>query len=120
LKKKILIYNGKTIGQIEYAPANASGYPIHGEKIIVMNCIWVLRKAKGQNFGKKLVNEMIKECKGANGFTSIAQENYWSPWFKKNQIEKLGFKLTDSIKVKHKIKTHKSKIQNTLNVATKK
>jgi len=48
--KKILIYEGKVVGTIEYAPAEASGYPITGDNVIVMNCVWVLRKAKGHNF----------------------------------------------------------------------
>ncbi|MCK4424574.1 hypothetical protein KAU93_02725, partial [Candidatus Bathyarchaeota archaeon] len=50
--KKLLIFNGKILGQIEYAPAEASYYPVTGENIIAMNCIWVLRKAKGHNLGK--------------------------------------------------------------------
>ena len=51
--KKLLIFGGGVVGQIEYAPAEVSGYPIIGDNVIVMNCIWVLRKAKGHNFGKQ-------------------------------------------------------------------
>lgn len=39
--KKLLIFNGEVVGQIEYAPAEASGYPIMGDDVVVMNCIWV-------------------------------------------------------------------------------
>jgi len=67
-----------------------SYYPIMGDNMIVMNCIWVLRKAKGHNFGKQLLEEMIKSEKDASSFATIALENHWSPWFKKRQIEKLG------------------------------
>jgi len=102
--KKLLILNKEIVGQIEYAPAEASGYPIEGEKIIVMNCIWVLRKAKGHNFGKQLFNSMIENEKNATGFTTIALENHWSPWMKKEQMEKLGFKSLDSVEVRHKTK----------------
>ena len=49
--KKLLFFDGKLVGQIEYAPAEVSGYPIScDEKYVVLNCIWVLRKAKGHNF----------------------------------------------------------------------
>ena len=41
--KKILIYNGEVVGTIEYAPSNVSYYPIVGDNLVVMNCIWVLR-----------------------------------------------------------------------------
>jgi hypothetical protein len=104
-RKEILFLNGKAVGQIEYSPAEVSGYPIScNERCIVMNCIWVLRKAKGNNFGKLLMNNMIKSERDAACFATIGLENHWSPWFKKWKMEKLGFKSIDSIEVMHKIK----------------
>lgn len=102
--KKLLILEDKIVGQIEYAPAKVAGYPIIGDNIIVMNCIWVLRKAKGHSFGKILLENMKKNEENAEGFATIALDNHWSPWFRKWQIEKLGFKSIDKIKVMHKIK----------------
>jgi len=102
--KKLLISNGDVVGQIEYAPAEASGYPIIGTNVIVMNCLWVLRRAKGHGFGRLLTESMIKSEKDAVGFATIALENHRSPWFRKWQMEKLGFKSLDSIKVTHKAK----------------
>jgi hypothetical protein len=102
--KKLLILNGEVVGQIEYAPAEISGYPITGDGVIVMNCVWVLRKARSHNFGKMLVEDMVKSEKDAAGFATIALEGHWSPWFKKSQIEKLGFKPIESIRVSHKTK----------------
>ena len=100
LKKKILYWKGDPVGQIEYAPANYSGYPIYGEKLLILNCIWVLRKAKGHRFGKILMNEMIRQEKWANAIATIGLEGHWSPWMKKQQMEYLGFKSIDAIKVK--------------------
>ncbi len=102
--KKLLVFDGKIVGQIEYAPAEACGYPIIGDDTIVMNCIWVLRKAKGHNFGKRLVADMIESEKNAVGFATIALEKHWSPWLKKWQMEKFGFEPVDSIEVAHKTK----------------
>jgi hypothetical protein len=102
--KRLLIFNRNVMGQIEYAPAEVSAYPIMGDRIIVINCIWVLRKAKGHNFGKRLVADMMKSQKNARGFTTIALENHWSGWLKKEHMEKLGFKSVDSIKVTHRTK----------------
>ena len=107
--KKLLMFNGEIVGQIEYSPAEVSYYPIMGHNIIVVNCIWVLKKAKGHNFGKQLLEDMIKSEKDASGFATIALENHWSPWFKKWEIEKLGFKPLCSIKVAHKTK-YKGKV----------
>jgi len=103
-RKKLLIFDGDIVGQIEYAPAEASYYPIMGDNIMVMNCIWVLRRAEGHNFGKHLVENMIKSEKDATCFATMALENHWSPWFKKWQVEKLGFRPLDSIDVVHKTK----------------
>jgi len=102
--KKLLIFNGEVVGQIEYAPAEASGYPITGDDIIVMNCIWVLRRAKGHNLGKRLLIDMMESERDAVGFATIGLEDHWSPWLIKRQMEKLGFKSIDSIRVKHKMK----------------
>lgn len=102
--KKLLIFNGEVVGQIEYAPAKASGYPITGDDVIVMNCIWVLRKAKGRNLGKRLLMDMMESERDAAGFATIGLENHWSPWLKKWQMEKLGFKPLKSVNVMHKIK----------------
>lgn len=102
--KKILIYNGDVVGQIEYAPAETSGYPILGRDIIVMNRIWVLRRAKGRSFGKLLVENMVESEVDARGFATIGLENHWSPWMKKWQMEMLGFKSIKFIEVRHKFK----------------
>lgn len=107
--KKLLLVCGRVVGQIEYAPAEVSYYPITGENVIVMNCIWVLRKMKGRNFGDFLVKDMIKSEETASCFASIGLENHWSPWFIRWQMEKIGFKSLDYLKVKHKTK-HKERI----------
>jgi hypothetical protein len=52
---------------------------------------------------------MLRSEKLAAGFATIALENHWSPWFRKRQMEKLGFKPVDSIKVSHKTK-HKGRV----------
>jgi len=102
--KKLLISNGDVVGQIEYAPAEASGYPIFGDNVVVVNCIWVLRRVKGHNFGKRLLTVMMESEKNAVGFATIALENHWSGWLRKEHMEMLGFKSIDSIEVKHKTK----------------
>jgi len=105
--KKVLVHNKKVVGQIEYSPAEASYYPIMGEDLVVMNCIWVLRRAKGHGFGRQLLKNMMDSEKDASGFATIALENHWSPWFRKEQVEKLGFETLDSMRVAHLVKHRK-------------
>jgi hypothetical protein len=104
LHKKLLLLNEQIVGQIEYSPAEVSYYPIVGDNIVVLNCIWVLRKAGGHGFGKRLLKEMIEGERQASGFATVALENHWSPWFRKDQMEKLGFTSLDSIRVVHRAK----------------
>jgi hypothetical protein len=102
--KKLLLLNEQVVGQIEYSTAIVSYYPIIGDNVTVLNCIWVLKKAGGHDFGKRLLEDMMASEKEASGFATIALENHWSPWFKKDQMEKLGFKPLDCITVVHKTK----------------
>jgi len=102
--KKILIFEGDQVGTIEYAPADGAGLPILGDNVVVMNCIWVHRRARGHSFGKQLLKDMIESEKGASGFATIALENYWGPYFKRREIESLGFESVKSVTVRHKTK----------------
>ena len=102
--KKLLIVDGDVVGTIEYAPSEVSYYPIIGDNVMVVNCIWVLRRAKGHNFGKLLVEDMRKSEKHSSCFATIALKDHWSPWFRKWQMEKLGFKPLESIRVTHNTK----------------
>ncbi|NIV43387.1 hypothetical protein GWN49_00585 [Candidatus Bathyarchaeota archaeon] len=102
--KKLVIFDEDIVGQIEYSPSEVSYYPIHGDDVLVMNCIWVLRRAKGHDFGKLLIANMTKSERAASCFATIGLENHWSPWFRKWQMEKLGFRSLESVNVEHRTK----------------
>ena len=104
LRKEILLLNGDAVGQIEYAPAEASGYPIRGRDIWVMNCIWVLRRAGGRRLGKLLMERMLRGIGEAGGVATIALEGHHSPWMKLWQMEYLGFKSIDHRRLRHRVK----------------
>jgi hypothetical protein len=59
-------------------------------------------KSKGTPFGKQLINDMITNEKDASGFATVALENHWSPWMKKDQMKRLGFRAIDDVKLRHK------------------
>jgi len=101
-RKKVLFYKGDHAGMIEYAPAEASGLPIMSENVIVMNCIWVHRRAAGHHFGKQLVAHMMEDKKGVAGFAILGCEEFHRVYVRKDDMERLGFESVKSIKVKHK------------------
>ena len=100
--KKIVELNGEIVGQIEYSPSEVSALPISGNDIFVMNCIWILRRAKGRNLGKVLLDEVILSSKkeNAKGLATIGLKNHPSPWLKRDQMEKLGFHVIKSIELR--------------------
>lgn len=67
-----------------------------------MNCIWVQKTTQGHGFGKQLLKSMIESEKDASGFATIALENYWGGYFRKSEIESLGFRSIKSVRVRHK------------------
>lgn len=103
-QKRLLIVDDEVVGQVEYAPAEVSGYPIIGDDLIVMNCIWIFARARGHGFGRMLVEEMRRSEPATSGFATIALENHWSPWFKKDHMEYLGFQPVEAILLRHKTK----------------
>lgn len=104
LRKHVLFMDGDPVGMIEYAPAEASPYPIDGEGVVVMSCIWVLKRAAGRGFGKTLLKVMLEEARDAAGFASIALDGHPSPWFRLSQMECLGFTSIDSRRMRHRVK----------------
>lgn len=100
--KKVLFYKGDHVGMVEYAPADASGLPIKGKNVIVMNCIWVHRRAAGHHFGKRLIAHMKKDEKEAAGFATLGCEGFHRVYVRKVDMERLGFESVKSAKVKHK------------------
>jgi len=103
-RKHVLFVDGEDIGVIEYAPPEASPYPVDGEDIIVMSCIWVKSRMRGRGFGRMLLDTMLEDSRGAAGFASIALVDHPSPWLRLNHIERLGFTSIDSRRMKHKVK----------------
>ena len=76
MRKKLLVVDGGVVGTRGYGPAESCGYPISGEHVIVMNCVWVLRKARMHGFGRLLLEHMVKSERNADGFATIATENH--------------------------------------------
>lgn len=104
LRKHVLFMDEEAVGMIEYAPPDASPYPIDGEGVVVMSCVWVLRRAAGRGFGKMLLERMQEDARDAAGFASIALSGHPSPWLRLSQMERLGFTSIDSRRIRHKVK----------------
>lgn len=111
----MLFMDGDPVGQIEYAPAEASPYPISGDDVWVMSCIWVLRRAKGHHFGRMLMRRMVNSLGDASGIATVGLEGHPSPWLRVPQVEYLGFRPLGSAGMRHKVK-HRGLFQDAFDV----
>ena len=103
-RKHVLFVDGEDVGVIEYAPPEASPYPIYGEDVVVMSCIWVKRSVEGRGFGGMLFDSMIEDARGTAGFASIALVDHPSPWLRLSHMERLGYTSIDARRIRHRVK----------------
>jgi len=61
---------------IEYVPIEKSWLPLNGKNYMVINCFWVSGQYKGKGNGKKLLQQCIKDAKGAemDGLVAISSD----------------------------------------------
>lgn len=73
---KLAYFNGQIAGMIEFCPIEHSPFPVTGEGLLHINCIWVLpgyqRKSIGQTLLRSCKEEM--ETRGRKGLSVLAHD----------------------------------------------
>lgn len=73
---KLAYFDGHLVGMLEYSPIEYAPFPVRGERILHINCIWVLpnyqRMAIGENLMKSFANEA--RARGKRGLSVMADE----------------------------------------------
>ena len=66
-------------GFIEYIPGRFAWRSINADGYMVIHCIWVVGKSKGNDFGDILINECLRDAKeyGMNGVAVVTSEGNW-------------------------------------------
>jgi L-amino acid N-acyltransferase YncA len=82
------------VGFIEYAPGRSTWRGINAKDWMVVHCLWIIGKHKGQGLGSKLLVECAKDAKenGLNGVVAMASRTHWlanEKLFLKNGFEKV-------------------------------
>jgi len=101
LRLKLLLVNEGTKrgfrarGFIEYIPSKYAWRGIKADRYMVIHCIWVVGKSKGQGYGTKLLEDCLNDAKGMNGVVVMTSEKTWLP--KKDLFIKNGFEKVDSM-----------------------
>ena len=85
-------------GMIEYIPGEYNWRGIQADGWMVIHCIWVVGKAKGQGSGDKLLQVAIEDAneQGMHGLVAMsAEKGGWLP--NKKLLLKNGFEKVDEI-----------------------
>ena len=83
---------------IEYMPIETVWKPIEGKNFLVINCLWVSGKFKGQGWSKKLLDECITDAKreGKDGIAVVSSDKDRPFLTDKKFYLKQGFQTADT------------------------
>lgn len=83
---------------IEHMPVESVWKPIDGKNFLIINCLWVSGKFKGQGYAKQLLDECINDAKkqGKDGIAVVTSEKDRPFLTDKNFYLKNGFQTVDT------------------------
>lgn len=81
---------------IEYCPSEVALIPITAPNYMIINCFWVAGKYAGKGYGKRLLEECIKDSANMDGI-AVLTSNKKKPYMSdKNFFIKQGFEVCDT------------------------
>ncbi len=85
---------------VEYIPIENAWKPVLGENYLLINCLWVSGKFKGEGFGKKLLDEVIADAKQKQkaGIAIVSSTKVKGFLTDKKFFIKYGFEVCDTAK----------------------
>jgi GNAT superfamily N-acetyltransferase len=83
---------------IEYLPLGSAWKPIEGGNWMLINCLWVSGRFKGQGWSRKLLDCCIEDARaaGMNGVCAVSSEKKQPFLTDKSFYEAMGFSPVDS------------------------
>jgi N-acetylglutamate synthase-like GNAT family acetyltransferase len=93
LRLHILYENGVSKGFVESIPGTYAWRAVQAPNHLFIHCIWVVGKAKGQGYGKRLLEKCIQDASdlGLNGVAVLTSEETWLTG--PNFFREAGFEL---------------------------
>jgi hypothetical protein len=79
LRIKILFENGRSVGFIEYTPAEHSWRVIEAPGYLIVHCIWVVGRGKNKGHGSRLLDACVKDAQqqGKHGVAMVSSTGNW-------------------------------------------
>ena len=83
---------------IEFAPLETAWVPILGENYLYIYCLWVLGEAKGQGYGRSLMESCLSDAKrqGKSGICMLGSEKQKAWLSDQNFAKRYGFETVES------------------------
>ena len=81
---------------IEYCPSEVAWLPIHAPNYMIINCLWVAGKYAGNGYGKKLLEECIKDSKDKDGIVLLTSDKKRPYLSDKKFFLNQGFEICDT------------------------
>jgi ribosomal protein S18 acetylase RimI-like enzyme len=92
---KIVYENERSVGFIEYIPAEYAWRAVEAPGYLVIHCLWVVGRGKGKGYGSMLLSECVEDARrmGKHGVVMLSSTGNWlanEKVFVKNGFEKIG------------------------------
>jgi ribosomal protein S18 acetylase RimI-like enzyme len=79
LHLKIIYEDDRSAGFVEYAPGETTWRAVQAPMYMVIHCIWVVGAGKGQQYGARLLDQVISDAqsKGLYGVAVVTSNSTW-------------------------------------------
>jgi GNAT superfamily N-acetyltransferase len=95
IRLNILFENGVSKGFIEYIPGEYAWRAVNATGYLFIHCMWVVGRAKGKDYGSRLLNRCVREAKGS-GYNGVAVLSSPDSWLTNADFfHKSGFEVVD-------------------------
>jgi ribosomal protein S18 acetylase RimI-like enzyme len=93
---KIIYEGARSVGFIEYIPAEKSWRAVEAPGYMVIHCLWVVGKCKKKGYGSKLLHVCVKDTRrmGKHGVVMVTSQGNWVA--NKKVFLKNGFEIVDT------------------------
>lgn len=95
LRKLLLLHEETVAGQLETVPPEVSGFPVSGEGLLFVHCIWVQEAYTGLEGGRRLL-AAAAATEGVRSLATVAY-NEVLPWMPMSFFEAQGFTCIDQL-----------------------
>jgi len=93
LRYKLYQVNGQNAGFIEYIPGEYVWRGVDAKGYLFIHCLWIVGQNRGHGYGRKLLEECLKDAKDSFGVAVAVSKTHWLPTPK--LFLKNGFEVAD-------------------------